>query len=210
VARIDPRTNRVVARVPVAAPIQPAGLVAGRDAIWVWGERGALKIDPSDNRPVGVIGIAGERIMGFAATDTRVSLDTDLGELVTFDARTATRLASTPITTPTVHGKLVAVAGAVVTGRPGGLLASVDPISGRDIWVAHLGTQPRDLVVTGGRLWALVDDPAADRSVLLGLDPGDGHTVVRVPLPADDARTLAGGGPIPTVSTDGGELLVPR
>jgi hypothetical protein len=46
--------------------------------------------------------------------------------------------------------------------------------------------------------------------VLVGLDPGDGLVIARIPLPADDAQMLAGGGPVPTVATQGGELLVPR
>ena len=210
VARIDPRANRVVARVRVPAPVQPVGILPLGGAIWVWGERGAVKVDPPDGRPVVVIRRPGERIMAFTATDARASLITDVDELVTFDARTGVRLATIPITTPTVRGKLVSVGGSVVTSRAGGLLAAVDPITGDDRWVAHLGSQPLDLVVTGGRLWALVHDPAAARSVLLALDPGTGHTVARVPLPADDARTLGGGAAQPAISTASGQLLVPR
>lgn len=208
--RIDPRTNRVVARVAVASPIQPAGIVARPGAVWVWGEAGAMNIDPRDNRPVGVIGIAGSSVTGLAATDTRVSLATDLDELVTFDARTAARLAAVSISTPTERGSVVAVGGGVVMNRVGGQLASVDPISGRDLWVAHLGSLPRDLLVAGGRLWALLADPGAGRMLLVALDPGDGHTLARIPLPAEDARSIGSSGASPVISTQGGELLVPR
>jgi hypothetical protein len=84
-------------------------------------------------------------------------------------------------------------------------------VSGRDLWVAHLGSQPRDLLTTGGRLWALVADPAAGHDVLVALDPGSGRTVAHIPLPAGDARTIgAGAGSIPVVTTEDGELLLGR
>ena len=218
--RIDPRTNRVVARVTLRAPaaggataranLRPAGIVSRPDAVWVWGESGAMKIDPARGRVVSVVGVPGKRIMGFAAAGAQVSLATDLDELISFDARSGARRASIPIDAPTVRGTLAAVGGSVVMSQPGGKLASVDPVTGRELWVAHLGSLPRDLVLTGGRLWALIADPATGRGVLLGLDPGDGRTLVRIPLPAADARTLAGGGQTPVVTTQGGELLVPR
>ena len=53
VARIDPRTNRVVARTPVRSPqgenLAPLSLMADRDHVWVIGAQGAMRIDPSTN-----------------------------------------------------------------------------------------------------------------------------------------------------------------
>ena len=52
VARIDPRTNRVVARIPVGA--RPYGLAAGGGSVWVSnsGEGTVSRIDPRTNRVV--------------------------------------------------------------------------------------------------------------------------------------------------------------
>ena len=70
--RIDPRTNRVVARVVLRAPdgstLRPVDMVAVAGALWVWGEGGAQRIDPSRNRVAAAIRIPGEKVMGFAAT----------------------------------------------------------------------------------------------------------------------------------------------
>ena len=52
-ARIDPRTNRVVARIPMRRPdgdnFAPLSLAADRDHVWVIGAQGALRIDPATN-----------------------------------------------------------------------------------------------------------------------------------------------------------------
>jgi ABC-type branched-subunit amino acid transport system substrate-binding protein len=46
VARIDPRSGRVVAKVAVGA----AGLAAGREGVWVLSDKGVARIDPATNR----------------------------------------------------------------------------------------------------------------------------------------------------------------
>ena len=210
--RIDPRTNRVAGRVVLraagGATLRPVDLVARQGAIWVWGEGGALRVDPARGRVTSVIVLPDERIMGFAATDTRVSVLTDLGQLVTLDARTGRRLAAVPLVAPVNGEELVAIGDDVVVYRQGGTLASTDPLTGRDRWAVHVGSQPRDLTLTGGRLWLLL--AGARNSELRALDTGSGRTVARVALPSDDARAVAPAGAAPVVTTQGGELLAVR
>jgi outer membrane protein assembly factor BamB len=210
--QIDPRTARVMARVSLRAPdgstIRPVDVVAVPGAVWAWGETGALRIDPATDRVTAAIKVPGEAIKGFAATDTRMSVVTDMGRLVSFDARTGARLASFPVSAPTFGDKLVAIGDAVVVGAEHGSIASIDAGSGRTRWTAHLGSQPRDLTLTGGRLWILMSNPAAHRDEVLALDPGTGHVVVRVALPGTDARSLAPNGTAPLITTDSGDIVV--
>ena len=211
-ARIDPRTARVSARVSLRAPdgstIRPVDVVALPGAVWVWGETGALRIDPATDRVTAAIKVPGEAIKGFAATDTRVSVVTDMGELVSFDARTGSRLAAHPVSAPTFGEKLVAIGDAVVVRGEHGTIASMDPATGNTRWTAHLGSQPRDITLTGGRLWILMSNPGAHGEVL-ALDPGTGRVVVRVVLPGtNDARSLSPAGTAPLITTDSGDIVV--
>ena len=82
--RIDPRTSRVVSEVPLPAALRPVDIVALQDAVWVWGQGGAVRVDPAHMRTAPLISLRGERVMGFAATDERVTFFTDFGQLVTF------------------------------------------------------------------------------------------------------------------------------
>ena len=211
-ARIDPDTNRVAARVLLRAPdgrtVVPVGVVTLPDAVWVWGEGGALRVDPARNRVTAAIAVPGEKVMGFAATEERISFATDYGQIVSFDARTGARLGAIPFDAPVNSQKLVAAGGGIVVYRLGGTLASMDPVSGRDLWTAQLGTQPRDVAVAGGRLWVLL--AGAESSELRALDPGDGHVVTRVSLPANDAGSLAPAGAAPLVTTQSGTLIAVR
>ena len=51
VVRIDPRTRRVVARIPAGAATT---LAATQDAVWVISSLGLLRVDPAENRVVAV------------------------------------------------------------------------------------------------------------------------------------------------------------
>jgi hypothetical protein len=201
-SRIDPRTNRVVARVTLHG-LRPVDLAAAGGAVWVWGEAGAQRIDPARGRATASISVPGQRIKGLVATDTRVSVVTDFGRLVTFDARTGARLTAFTVGAPLFHEQLVAIGDAVVVdGQQNDTIESIDTTTGRTHWIARLGSSPLDLTSTGGRLWLLMPHE------LLALDPGDGHIVARVPLPGRDARGLVPGAATPLITTHSGDLIV--
>jgi len=206
--RIDPRTNRVVLELSLPAALRPVDMVLLPGAVWVWGQGGAVRIDPARMRTTTpLIWPRGERAMGFAATDERVTFFTDFGQLVTFDARTGERLATVPLDGAETGEDLVAVGGEVVAYRQGGELASVNPITGRDRWTIRLDGRPRDVTMTGGRLWLLLAAAGARAGELRALDPGDGHVVARVALPTDDSRSISPAGKTPLITTQGGELI---
>jgi hypothetical protein len=219
--RIDPRTNRVVSIVPLPVALRPVGLVAVPGALWVWGQVGAVRVDPASMRVSALIAPRGERVLGFAATDKRVSFLTDLTQIVTVDARTGERLGRVPFDGSVVRehpdpnarraqDPLVPIGNDVVVCRRGGTLASMDPITARDRWAVHLGSRPRDLTMVGSRLWVLIAEPGARTSELRILDPGDGHLVESIALPVPDASKIAVAGETPIVTTQGGELIAVR
>ena len=211
-ARIDPRTNRVTARVVLRAAdgstIRPVGLVALPGAVWVWGEVGAMRIDPARPHVAAALGLrGGERLTAFAAGGTRVYAVTDFGRLETFDARTGARVAAIPIPTPGFGNRLAVVGDTVVVDRADGSFVSVDPITARTRWVARIGSSVHDVVVTGGRLWLLTVDPGSGRDQVLALDPANGKIVSRTTLPSADARALIATPEAPVITTQSGDLV---
>ena len=152
----------------------------------------------------------GEKVIGFAATGSRVSVTTDFGRVVALDARSGDRLGASPLIAPLSREDLVPIGDGVVVYRRGGTLANTDPVTGRDRWAVHVGRQPRDVTMTAGRLWVLLAEPGAGRDELRALDPGSGRLVARIALPADDARAITPAGVAPLVTTDGGDLIAVR
>ena len=211
--RIDPSTNRVAARVTLRAAdgsaVRPVDVVARPGVVWAWGRTGALRVDPARNRVTAAIRLPDETITGFVATDASVSVLTDLGRLVSFDARTGARLSAE--TVPVAGGsgqKLVAVGGGVVVYTQGGSIESIDPVSGRVRWTAQVESRPRDVAATDRRLWILLSTPG--REQVRELDPATGHTIARVTLPADDARSISTAGAGLLVTTERGGVLTVR
>ena len=211
--RIDPRTNRVAARVTLRAAdgstVRPVDVVARPGAVWAWGRTTALRVDPARNRVTAAIKLPGETITGFVATDASVSVLTDLGRLVTFDARTGARLSAESVPVGGGFGqKLVAVGGGVVVYTHGGSIESIDPVSGRVRWTADVESRPRDVAATADRLWILLSTPG--REQIHELDPATGHTIARITLPADDARSISATGAGLLVTTERGGVLTVR
>jgi hypothetical protein len=213
--RIDPRSNRVTGRVPLRAPdgttVRPIGLVTLPGAVWVWGETGALRVDPARDQVVAAVSVPEQRLENFAVDATHVWAATDDQRLVGFDARTGARTGAILVRHARVREnvKLVEVGEGIVVGRQDGSLANLDPRTGRVLWAARLGLAPSDLALSGGRLWVLLADPAAPADQLLALDPDTGRTVMRISLGTDDGRALVAAGPVPYVITSDA-LLVPR
>ena len=212
--RIDPRLNRITARILLRAPdrstLRPAGVIAQPHVVWVWGQGGVQRIDPVTDRVTTPLEVPDGSLKGFVATPTRVSAATELGRLVSFDARTGAREGTIPIPAPFLSQKLVAVGDSVIVEGEQGSIASVDPISGRRRWTARLGSRPRDLTLIGDRLWVLIASGSAGRDQLVALDPRTGRVVAHVALPGVDAQAITSDGSTPMVTTADGHLLVVR
>ena len=139
-----------------------------------------------------------------------MSVSTDFGQIVAFDARSGDRLGASPLIAPLSREDLVPIGDDVVVYRQGGTLANTDPVTGRDRWAVHVGSQPRDVTMTAGRVWVLLAEPGARRDELRALDPGSGRQVARIALPVDDARAIAPAGVAPLVTTHSGALIAVR
>jgi hypothetical protein len=149
ISRVDPRTNRVVARVagmrPRRGPCAVLGVRVGAGAVWasLWGV-GLLRIDPAANRVVATIAID--------------------------------NITAPPAVTGT--GVWAPCCGTTTT-RPGGTLVRVDPASNRVVARIRLGGLPDAVGAgpsgvwvagAGGPMWRV--DPASNRVVARIAVPG--------------------------------------
>jgi hypothetical protein len=128
ISRIEPATNRVVARVAAIRPRQDGcavlGVCVGAGAVWasLWG-RGLLRIDPAANRIVAVIAID--------------------------------NIAAPPAMT--LDGVWVLCCGATTT-RPSEWLARIDPATNRMVRRIRLGGLPDAVGAGPSGVWAAAAD----------------------------------------------------
>lgn len=210
--RIDPRRNGVAARIKLRAPdrstVRPVDLIVRPDAVWVWGQTEAQRIDPSNNRITRVLKVPDETFAGVVATDAWVSALTNLGRLVTFDAHTGARLGAADVPIASGYGqKLLAIGGAVIVDLQNGTIASIDPTTGHYRWTARVESA-RDLAATPRRLWILSSTPGRDQ--LSGLDPETGRTVARITLPAGEVDAITTAGNTILATTEQGSVISVR
>jgi streptogramin lyase len=156
--RIDPRTNRVVARVALPGRAC-AGLATGFGALWVplCGKPNALaKIDLKTNRlvavfPVGPIASEG----GVAASGDSVWLVTGAkGELSRIDPRDG-RVRQRVMIAPGSFNPLFADGVVWISGHDANLLTAVDARTGRVRGTTPTGQGPRFLTYGAGSIWTL-------------------------------------------------------
>jgi outer membrane protein assembly factor BamB len=134
---------------------------------------------------------------------------TDVGRLVSFDARTGARLSATTVPVRvSAAQELVAADGAVVVDQQDGSLAGIDALTGHTRWTARLESGLRDVAMAGRRVWLLLGAGGRDR--LQALDPATGRTVARVTLPTGEARAIATAGDRLFVTTGDGRVVAVR
>jgi sugar lactone lactonase YvrE len=188
--RIDLRTNRVVATIPMRLGGSDGGgrsIAFGEGAVWVTsGEDVVYRVDPAANRVTTSIPVpAGPIEVVVAAGTVWVTQDADPGEgLVTrIDARTNKLLPPVPV--PTNPGPIrsgldaVWVVDCCTFGR-------IDPRRGTVTQpVHHVG----DIwAVGGGALWGTYAD--RDGSGVQRVDPDTGRVLARIPIPHDLAMAF--------------------
>jgi len=214
VHRIDPTTNREVARVTV--PGEPcAGLVPGFASLWVplCGAKPALaKVDLSSNRVVAVLGFGTAAECGIAASEDSIWLVVDdRGTLARIDP-VKESIAQTVKLPPGSCNPRYSHGVVWVTSAKAAELTAVDAKTGAILSTIPTGPQPRFLTDGGDSIWTLnqgdgsvtqIDMPTrrATGSVALGT-PGHGGdiafgarmvwtTMIGTPLTAIDPTTGA-------------------
>ena len=179
VHRIDPRTNRETANLPL--PGEPcAGLAAGFGSVWIplCGKPNALaRVDMKTNLvsavyPVGPAAAEG----GIAAGGDSVWMVTDAkGVLSRIDP--ATGHVRQTIRVAAGSYNLLASGDVVwVSGHDSGVLTAVDAASGKVLAMIPVGEGPRFLAAGGGAVWVLLQGTGE----IVRIDPRTYKVVARI------------------------------
>ncbi|MGI9603002.1 MAG: Vgb family protein [Acidimicrobiales bacterium] len=171
VVRIDPRTNRIVASVPVEA--SPTGVAIGAGAVWVASrETGlVLRIDPARNEVVATI-VVGESPVWVTTAAGAVWVANNGDNTVSrIDPTSDTVVATIDVAGgPAV---VAAGAGAVWVGH-GGLVTRIDPSTNAIADEVEIGV---GVTVGAGAVW--VSDGSAN---VLRINPSTGEIVDSIPV----------------------------
>jgi streptogramin lyase len=211
--RIDPRRNRVVARIPLTKPsggtFSPQGVHVDDGVVWVIGTAGALQIDPASNTPLRYVPVGGAERGVVVSGDTVWLLGLN-GRLRQVDARSGR----------TVHTVRMPVSSGTHLGggAPGQLslvgdrrLTAFDPTNGRVLWRAAFEAPLRALAP--GRddaLWAYLDRTPERRDRLVRIDAGTGRRTGSVSISEPGAAGLAQVGRELWVASPDGRITVVR
>jgi streptogramin lyase len=189
VQRIDPATNRIVARLRVSHSARPCdGMAAGFGSLWVpdCATQDLDRIDPDTNKVIARIhtGIADfESYIGVGAGSVWIVSAPD--ELVRVDAatnRVATRI-------PVPDGSVAATFGfgtVWVTNNQIDAVTKVDPSTNHVAGSIDVGPEPRFLTAGAGHVWVLnqqdgtvseIDPDTGDVTSIDAGSPGEGGCI---------------------------------
>ena len=209
--RIDPRTNRVTARI--AVPFNAGGgfPVAVGGGFWIVGFDGIARVDPRSNRVVRSLPLGRD---GFQPTGTgesggRLWISKSNGRLERRNARSGELEASVPLALEGAGGLLI-VNGVALVGNRDGVLARIDPNTGRSIWETKVGDRITAAVVGRDAVLAIGKAPDKPRDQLWKLDPATGRVLSGVELPEFGANWAELVGRELWISTSNGHVLIVR
>jgi streptogramin lyase len=211
--RIDPRRNRIVARIPLAKPsggtFSPQGVHVGEGVVWVIGAAGALQINPVSNTPQRYLPIAGAERGVVASGDALWLLGLN-GRLRQVDARSGrtVRTVRVPVSSRT-H---------LAGGDPGQLmlvdeerLTAFDATNGHVLWRTPLEAPLRfGALGRGDTLWAFLDRTPERRDRLVRIDAGTGRRTGQVDVSDPGAAGLAQVGPDLWLASPDGRITIVR
>ena len=186
VLRVDPRTNKIVARIRVGFAYDTGIAVRGRD-IWVTNgeERTVSRISAAGNQVVATVRV-GEYPLGIAATKNAVWVaNLDNGSVSRIDPHVNRVVKTVPISTPSQFGgpKAIAVEGGMVwvADARSGAIVRLDAHRNRRV-EAIGGTGPAcgGMTVFGGSVWVA---SACDEAKVTRIDVRTARVtaVIRVP-----------------------------
>jgi hypothetical protein len=204
--RVDPATGAVRARVALGGVLAFGVAAHGRD-VWVWGPRDVLRVDARTNRVARRIAVGGAHgeLRGVAVLRGRLVVAAADGTLLRFDPRTGRRTGAAATALPALMIRATLGRRLVVSSR--GVVAAVDPVTGRARWRRRLGFRVGAAVRARGRLWvhsAAREDPG-DR--LSALDPSTGRLRGTLVLPAFGTTAMARSGGRLWLATAGGRAV---
>lgn len=158
VQRIDPMTNRIVAKVVLPGEAC-SGLAFGFGSLWipVCGKKPSLvQVDVHENAVIATLPVlAVEAEGGIATSGDSVWLVTDKnGTLSRIDPLT-NRVRQTISIPPGSYNPIFSNGIVWVTGLERGVLTAVDALTGSVLDSAPVGSKPRFLTAGGGSIWTL-------------------------------------------------------
>ncbi len=193
VYRIDPSTNKVIARIPVG-PDAELGVTAAAGSIWIPDvkEHSVSQIDPKRNAVVRKIplDLSEDAEGSIAVTDDSIWFvsnrgGTDAGTLVRVALETGRMTAEIKIPMRS-HAVLAAFGAIWVTSSGSGLVVRVDPDTNKVVARIPVHAKPRFMVGGFGSLWALSQSDGS----LARIDPRTNKVVatlaLKVPGPGGD------------------------
>jgi outer membrane protein assembly factor BamB len=189
--RIDPKTNKVAARIELPPPSRwYAGVAPFPDSVWLVSSSDMRRVDRAANRldakiPVVNAGAEAHGIASDANAFYVVRLD---GRVITLDPRTGKRTATTPAP---LEGMLyTADHGRLVWGTGAGVALS-DAKTGKLKWRTNLGTSRVNAVAFGlGAMW-VQGTPVSGRDQLWKLDPQTGRVIAALRMSDFGASGIA-------------------
>jgi outer membrane protein assembly factor BamB len=184
--RIDARTGRVVARIPLRTPGgESVGLFelqfTDRYA-WGFGPDGAMRIDLRRNAIDRFVPVGNSILRGAALQDGALWVIARNDRLLRLDPRTGARLGSVRVSWPPTAGLGAEQGVALTSSRLTGRIARVDLPTGRELWVRDVGGRPGWWTVAGSDVWVQVSTGHGSDH-LARLDARTGRVLSRTRLP---------------------------
>lgn len=202
--RIDPRTNRIVARIKLPPPSRSFTTVSTDGAVWVANADKAVAIDLKTDRTGRSVSFdrGGEAPSSFASEPGRIYMLRRDGLLETLDSRTMARVS---LTRPALQDPLVGAARGILYQQSGaGLSASA---TGKLLWRTNLGTRTVNAVISGlGALWVQGTPVNGSRDQLWKLDPRTGRVLAALQLPDFGTSSMVAAGGRVWIMSAGGNL----
>jgi YVTN family beta-propeller protein len=211
VLRVDPRTNKIAARIPIGFAYD-TGIATRGDDVWVTnGEDGTVsRINAVTNRVVATIRV-GDYPLGIATTKDAVWVaNHHSGSVSRIDPRTDRVVATVPISTQIqlAGPKAIAAAGGMVwvADAYAGAVVRVDPERNRRVdSIGETGPACGGMTASGGSVWlaSACDEPPG---TVTRIDTRTARTTARIHVPGVAQDVAAGSGSI-WVTTIPGLLL---
>ena len=203
--RIDPRTNRIVARLRTPeAPGGFGGPVIVRGNVWLVSAEAAIRIDPRTGHALATVQTAhnGYGTRSLAVVDGDLWVQISDGRVLRLDGATGRRTATFDLPDGNLIGDFL-MNGLFVIDQS--TLSRMDPRTFRVLWrtpIASIGPG----VAAGGKLWAEAPDRQGDR--VLTVDPRTGSVIDSVHVGEFGAQWMAPVGSEVWMTTAGGRVVI--
>jgi outer membrane protein assembly factor BamB len=206
--RIDPRTDRIRARIALGRAELGFGVEAAGANVWVWGPHAIVRIDGRARRVVSRIAVGYDHgeLTGLAAGPGQLVAGTADGHFLRFDSRTGREIGDLPtaLRKPSPRalrrGRLLYTA----SGRVG----AVDLRAGRVMWERRLGFRAGATLAGDGVVWTHSSAVHQGGDRVSALRFATGRVVTSGVVAAFGSTGIAVGAGRIAVATAGGRLLV--